>query len=145
MQCGDSVHPQLAVLRIGIAGICTDGYYGGHVFLTGGLVHMRKFMLKLWNDDRGALLATEWVFVSTIMVVGVVAGLKSVQQAVVTELEDMANAIGSLSQSYTFSGTSGCASSTSGSRFQDAAHAVNLTSNDQTFNDAAGAGGVCPD
>lgn len=106
---------------------------------------MRKFMLKLWNDDRGALLATEWVFVSTIMVVGVVAGLKSVQQAVVTELEDMANAIGSLSQSYTFSGTSGCAASSNGSRFQDAAHAVNLTSNDQTFNDAAGAGGVCPD
>jgi len=102
-------------------------------------------MLKLWNDDRGALLATEWVFVSTIMVIGVVAGLKSVQQAVVTELEDMANAIGSLSQSYTFSGTSGCAASTGGSRFSDTVNRVNVTTNDQTFNSAAGASSVCPD
>ncbi len=106
---------------------------------------MRNFMLKLWNDDRGALIATEWVFVSTIMVIGVVAGLKSVQQAVVTELEDMANAIGSLSQSYTFSGTSGCAASTTGSRYSDSVHQVNVLSNDQTFNSAAGASSVCPD
>jgi hypothetical protein len=106
---------------------------------------MRNFMSKLWNEDRGALLATEWVFVSTIMVIGVVAGLKSVQQAVVTELEDLANAVGSLSQSYTFSGTSGCAGSTSGSRYSDTVHSVNLSSNVQSYNDAAGAAGVCPD
>jgi len=106
---------------------------------------MRNFMSKLWNDDRGALIATEWVFVSTIMVIGVVAGLKSVQQAVVTEMEDLANAVGSLSQSYTFSGTSGCAASTTGSRYQDAVHTVNLISNAQVFNDAAGASSVCPD
>jgi Flp pilus assembly pilin Flp len=106
---------------------------------------MRNFMSKLWNDDRGALIATEWVFVSTIMVIGVVAGLKSVQQAVVTELEDMANAVGSLSQSYTFAGTSGCAASTTGSRYQDAVHTVQLSSNAQVFNDSAGASSVCPD
>ena len=106
---------------------------------------MRNFMSKLWNDDRGALIATEWVFVSTIMVIGVVAGLKSVQQAVVTELEDLANAVGSLSQSYTFSGTSGCAASTGGSRYADTVHGVNLTSNSPTFNDAAGTSSVCPD
>jgi len=121
------------------------GYHGGHVFLTGGLVHMRNFMLKLWNDDRGALIATEWVFVSTIMVIGVVAGLKSVQQAVVSELDDMANAIGSLSQSYTFSGTSGCAASTSGSRFSDNIHRVTATTNDPSFNSSASASSVCPD
>ncbi|MFT3878070.1 MAG: hypothetical protein QM703_00240 [Gemmatales bacterium] len=106
---------------------------------------MRNFMLKLWNDDRGALIATEWVFVSTIMVIGVVAGLKSVQQAVVTELEDMANAIGSLSQSYTFSGTSGCAASTGGSRFSDTVNRVNVITNDQTFNSQASGASVCPD
>lgn len=105
---------------------------------------MRNFMLKLWNDDRGALIATEWVFVSTIMVIGVVAGLKSVQQAVVSELGDLANAVGSLSQAYSFSGTSGCAGSTSGTRFTDSAHAVSVTTNAQEFNNA-GASGVCPD
>ena len=105
---------------------------------------MRNIIRKLWNDERGALIATEWVFVSTIMVIGVVSGLKAVQQAVVTELEDMANAIGSLSQSYTFSGTSGCASTTMGSRFQDTIHTVDVRSNFDNYNSAAAAS-VCPD
>jgi Flp pilus assembly pilin Flp len=106
---------------------------------------MRNIMRKLWNDDRGALIATEWVFVSTIMVIGVVAGLKSVQQAVVTELEDMANAIGSLSQSYTFSGTSGCAASTLGSRFSDEIHSVNVQTNVENYNSPGNSAAVCPD
>jgi Flp pilus assembly pilin Flp len=105
---------------------------------------MRNIMRKLWNDERGALIATEWVFVSTIMVIGVVAGLKAVQQAVVTELEDMANAIGSLSQSYTFSGTSGCAATTNGSRYQDSLHTVDVRSNFENYNTGAAAS-VCPD
>jgi len=105
---------------------------------------MRNIMRKLWNDERGALIATEWVFVSTIMVIGVVAGLKAVQQAVVTELGDMANAIGSLSQGYTFSGTSGCAASTVGSRFQDNVHTVVVQSNFENYNSASAAS-VCPD
>ena len=90
---------------------------------------MRKLMLKLWSDDRGALIATEWVFVTTILVIGLVAGLKSVQQAVVTELEDVANAVGALSQSYSFAGTSGCAASTNGSRYSDVVHGVDVKTN----------------
>lgn len=106
---------------------------------------MRNIMRKMWNDDRGALIATEWVFVSTIMVIGVVAGLKSVQQAVVTELEDMANAIGSLSQSYTFSGTSGCAASTNGSRYADEIHSINVQTNVENYNSPGNTAAVCPD
>lgn len=82
---------------------------------------MRKTMLALWRDDRGALIATEWVFIVTILVIGLVVGLKSVQQAVVNELEEVASAIGSLSQSYSFGGTSGCCSYTYGSRYWDGA------------------------
>jgi Flp pilus assembly pilin Flp len=106
---------------------------------------MRNIIRKLWNEERGALLATEWVFVSTIMVVGVVVGLKAVQQAVVTELEDMANAIGSLSQSYTFSGTSGCGGATTGSRYEDSIHTLNVTSHFENYNSVATTGNVCPD
>ncbi len=76
-------------------------------------------MKKFWHDDEGALLATEWVFVVTLLVIGLVAGLKAVQQAVLSELEDVANAIGSLSQSYSVGGTHGCCASTNGSRFAD--------------------------
>jgi len=80
---------------------------------------MRQWMMQLWRDDRGALIATEWVFIVTILVIGLVVGLKSVQQAVVNELEEVANAIGAVSQSYSFGGTSGCCSSTNGSTYRD--------------------------
>jgi Flp pilus assembly pilin Flp len=76
-------------------------------------------MLKLWNDDQGALIATEWVFVATILVIGLVVGLKAVQSAVVNELEEVASAIGAISQSYSYGGTSGCCAFTNGSSFRD--------------------------
>jgi len=80
---------------------------------------MRQWMMQLWRDDRGALIATEWVFIVTILVIGLVVGLKSVQQAVVNELEEVAGAIGAVSQSYSFGGTSGCGGYTHGSTYRD--------------------------
>ncbi|HMP03146.1 MAG TPA: hypothetical protein PKC45_11655 [Gemmatales bacterium] len=100
-------------------------------------------MLKLWHDDRGALVATEWVFVSTILIVGVVAGLKSVQQSVNAELADMAGAIGSLSQAYSYGGVSGCAASSNGSVFADQVHMPRVQTNVASFNSQFDGG--CPE
>jgi Flp pilus assembly pilin Flp len=80
---------------------------------------MRHVMLQLWRDDKGALIATEWVFIVTILVIGLVVGLKSVQSAVVNELEEIASAIGAVSQTYSYGGTSGCCSYTYGSTYTD--------------------------
>ena len=80
---------------------------------------MKNLMLKLWNDDCGALIATEWVFVATILVLGAITGLVAVRQAVLSELTEFANAVLSLNQSYSFSGQSNCQSSTAGSQFID--------------------------
>lgn len=81
---------------------------------------MRKLLLKLWNDDQGALIATEWVFVATILVLGIITGLVAVRSAVIAELDDFANALLTLNQTYSFSGQSNCQSSTAGSFFIDA-------------------------
>jgi Flp pilus assembly pilin Flp len=80
---------------------------------------MRKLALQLWRDDCGALLSFEWILLATILVLAMVVGLKSVQQAVLNEFEDVANAIGALSQSYHFGGAKGCCASMNGSRFRD--------------------------
>jgi len=80
---------------------------------------MRHVIAKLWNDDCGALIATEWVFVATILVLGAITGLVAVRQAVITELEEFANAVMSLDQSYSYSGQSNCQSSTAGSAATD--------------------------
>ena len=77
-------------------------------------------MRNLWKDEAGFIVSAELVLIATILVIGLIVGLSEVQTAVVHELNDVANAIGSLNQSYSFKGFSGCKSITFGSQFQDA-------------------------
>ena len=64
-------------------------------------------MLKaLWNDEAGFIISAELVLVATILVIGLIVGLSEVQHAVVSELNDVADAIGELNQCYSFSGFS---------------------------------------
>src|SRR5262245_24182604 len=69
---------------------------------------MFHLMCKLWKDDCGALISTEFLFVATILVIGVVAGLVLIRDAVVIQLEELACAIGALQQCFSFSGLGGC-------------------------------------
>jgi len=63
---------------------------------------MRQLISRLWKDDGGALLAVEWVFVATILVLGSITGLVCVRNAIIEELEDFAEAILSLDTSWHF-------------------------------------------
>jgi hypothetical protein len=40
---------------------------------------MRKLLRKLWRDDRGYVLAMEWIYVSSILTLGTVAALVAFQ------------------------------------------------------------------
>ncbi len=61
---------------------------------------------KLLQDEAGFIVSAELVLVATLLVIGLIVGLSEVQHAVVSELNDVADAIGSLNQSYYFSGFS---------------------------------------
>ncbi len=83
-------------------------------------------MRTLLNDEAGFIVSAELVLVATILVIGMIVGLSEVQHAVVAELNDVADAIGSLNQSYCFSGFTkdkqfgrGVAAYTRGSIFVD--------------------------
>ncbi len=65
---------------------------------------MRKLMARLWNDQGGALISVEWVFVATILVLGVSVGLVAVRNAVNSELSEAANAFSALNQGFCFYG-----------------------------------------
>jgi Flp pilus assembly pilin Flp len=80
---------------------------------------MSQMMKKLWSDDQGALIAMEFLFVATILVIGIIAGLTSVRGAVNAELTELANAILALSQGYTIGGQTGCCGSVDGSQAID--------------------------
>ncbi len=59
---------------------------------------------NLWNDEAGFIVSAELVLIATLLVIGLIVGLSEVQHAVVAELNDVADAIGELNQSYAFSG-----------------------------------------
>jgi hypothetical protein len=80
---------------------------------------MTRLFCRLWADDSGALIATEWVFVATILVLGGVAALNRLNPTPVPWLVDFANAVSSLNQSYSFGGSSGCCGSAAGSAFTE--------------------------
>ncbi len=89
---------------------------------------MRQMLSKLWNDDCGAIIATEWVFVVTILVLGIITGLVALRQAVISETTELAQAILALNQSYSFSGQVNCESSTGGSSATDTTNTISETS-----------------
>jgi Flp pilus assembly pilin Flp len=76
-------------------------------------------MKNLWNDEAGAIISAELVLVATILVIGMIVGLTSLRDAVVTELNDVGEAIASLNQTYYFGGVTGHSSATNGSTFFD--------------------------
>ncbi len=87
---------------------------------------MKLTMTELWNDDRGFLITAELVVIGTLLVLGLVVGLTSVQTALVSELSDVGQAIGGLDQTYVYRGFSSRStidchlkSFTSGSAFFD--------------------------
>jgi Flp pilus assembly pilin Flp len=80
---------------------------------------MKAMLKRLWRDDEGAVLASEFVFLVTALGIGTVAGLASVRDAVNHELTEVANAHLSLSQGYYLSGQIGCCAITDGSEAID--------------------------
>lgn len=88
----------------------------------------------LWRDEAGFIVSAELVLIATLLVVGLVVGLSEVQHAVVSELNDVGDAIGSLNQGFRFSGLStrkgSCSSYISGSTFHDSVDDCDNNQND---------------
>lgn len=87
---------------------------------------MKELMKHLLQDEAGFIVSSELVLIATLLVIGVIVGMSEVQHAVVSELNDVADGIGSLNQSYKFAGFSsfkkygwGVKAKFAGSHFRD--------------------------
>ncbi|MDA0833879.1 MAG: hypothetical protein O3A29_11395 [Planctomycetota bacterium] len=78
-----------------------------------------SFIKKLWSDDAGFVVTSELVLVGTVLVIGLTVGMTSLRDQVVQELGDLAISIGSVNESYSYSGVTGHTSSVAGSIFED--------------------------
>ena len=59
---------------------------------------------NLLNDEAGFLISAELVLIFTLVFCAVAVGMATVKDSVVSELGDVAEAIGALDQSYNFRG-----------------------------------------
>ena len=75
---------------------------------------------KLWSDESG-VVAIEYLFLSTILGIGLVVGFCGLARAINAEFTELGNAVLALNQGYTIEGVSGCACSTAGSAATDTA------------------------
>ena len=74
---------------------------------------------RLWNEETGAIVSAEIMLIASILVIGMIVGLKSLRDSVVTELADVAQALSNVDQSYSYSGTAGHHAFTAGGFFSD--------------------------
>lgn len=66
-----------------------------------------NYILSLYDDEVGSLYTMEVIFVSLLLVFGVIAGLTSYRDGVVQELGDTSVAISSIDQSFSYDLTTG--------------------------------------
>ena len=80
---------------------------------------MKVLAARFWNEEAGFLLSAEAVLYATLLVIGLIAGLSSVRESVVTELGDVAQAIGNLNQTFSYGASVGHCGITAGASFTD--------------------------
>ena len=80
---------------------------------------MNTLFTQLWTDEAGFIVSSELVLVATILILGMVVGLTEVAHNVNQELEDFGSALGSMNQSFVYSGFSGAKAWVAGSSFRD--------------------------
>jgi Flp pilus assembly pilin Flp len=61
---------------------------------------------SLLQDETGFIISAELILVATLLVLGMIVGLSEVQHAVTQELNDVGDAVGTLNQSFCYSGFS---------------------------------------
>ncbi|MCG6154210.1 hypothetical protein [Rubinisphaera margarita] len=60
----------------------------------------------IYEDEAGFIISAELVLIGTILILGLIVGLSSIQHAIVSELNDVGDAVGSSNQSYWYTGFS---------------------------------------
>lgn len=61
-------------------------------------------MKKQQKKEAGFIVSAELVLIATILIIGLTVGMVAIRDAMTAELEDVAEAIGSVDQSFSFDG-----------------------------------------
>lgn len=76
---------------------------------------------RLWKDDRGSVIAAEYLALAGIVALGGVAGLESMRSATVDEAKEVGNSIRAMNQSYHIKGQTSATATSGGAYAVDTA------------------------
>ena len=79
----------------------------------------RNSAVGFWRDDCGLVVSFELLLVGLIVVMGMIVGLASLRDSMVSELSDVAGSVQDLNQSFAANGTTSTHGTTAGSDFFD--------------------------
>jgi hypothetical protein len=84
-------------------------------------MNLKRVLKKLWQCERGFVVSNELVFLSAIIVIGLIVGMATVRDQVVQEFGDVSVGVGALNQSFSYAGVVAPVGSSPGSQFDDSA------------------------
>ena len=70
-----------------------------NIFLMSCLHRLKPTAQRVWREDDG-VLSFEWILLLTVLTIGIVSGISTVRDAIISELEDASQAMSALDQSY---------------------------------------------
>jgi hypothetical protein len=60
---------------------------------------------RLWQDEDGFIVSLELILITILLIIGLVTGLQVLRDAILQELGDLGAAIGSINNSFAFTGS----------------------------------------
>lgn len=111
---------------------------------------MRKTLARFWSDDGGFILSVEMLFITVILVIGIVGGLAALRAAVVNELAQVGSAILQLDPGYNVVSVGSATGASNGTLVTHKPQSISVgaanavASNTTTGTDSVGQGGSFP-
>lgn len=88
---------------------------------------MKRLAIQLFRDEAGVVVTPEIIIITTVGLLSLIAGWNAVSNALASELGDVANAVASLDQSYSYRGISaGVHATCSGSGYADSSQSFSV-------------------
>lgn len=80
---------------------------------------LRSLFAAFWRDESGAVIATEYLMLGSIVALGSATGMAAMRDSIVDEYKEFGQRTRELRQSYSVGGQSGGVASTQGSTATD--------------------------
>jgi Flp pilus assembly pilin Flp len=82
---------------------------------------LRSLFVRLWKDESGAVIATEYLMLGSIVAIGSAGGMAAMRDSVVDEYKEFGQGVRETRQSYAAPAHRGGAAKTGGSAVTDTA------------------------